>query len=448
MRKQNLFQLKQKGKHSIKVSTAIFISAFLWLNPAFSQTAEEQQWWFDVELIAFKRSLLPTNNEDFSKANFVSTQAIPIDLFSLTLLRQQAPLQFYIELLEACKPINASGTTMEETLAQNSSQAKPDTESNSFEVTSSEVTSPEVTSSKVNSSGVNSPEVNNKPDEVHNQKPIAGALPAPFRFERETPTQGTLLCLQAMQNDEQLGLNAQWMPDDISALQAISEIPARIFLDNAPFYDEHSLLSQADIKLEDYTQKVLRQRDIKPLLYTAWRQEVIFGEQNAEYYQIKAGKKLEVKETFDYEQALARYNSANIQDTEGTEEQSNKAFFEALGKALEEKEGVDWLAQQPVPDTDIFQQDTQSAQWELDGLFKVYLDYVNQVPYLHVDTEFKHYKIKIDENGQGKIDTYPLKQRRRIVSKQIHYFDHPGFGIIIRLERFTPPAPEVLEQID
>jgi hypothetical protein len=54
----------------------------------------------------------------------------------------------------------------------------------------------------------------------------------------------------------------------------------------------------------------------------------------------------------------------------------------------------------------------------------------------------------VDAQGDARINAFPLKQRRRIISKQIHYFDHPAFGIIIRLERFeVPPAPIDEEQV-
>jgi hypothetical protein len=450
MRNHKLISLKQMVRSLLSITLMIFLASSLLLNSAISQTIEEQQWWFNVELIAFKRTLQPSNNEDFTKADFVTTQTHSIDLLSLNLLKQLHPLEFYIDQLASCKQ---DDTDTEALLASEIGASDINTEDSV------------VTDSSPN----NAIKETNVPLQERIEPTLNGThLPPLYSFETKDGALIKFLCLAPRHNgDKHSEALARKANDDktlsdsasikiasatnLSALQMLDEIPARLFINDSTFNYKHTLLSPADLRLEDYASKVLRQRDIQPLIYTAWRQQVVFGEENADFYRIKAGKKLTLSQPFNYQQALLRYNNEKKQEIETSEQQSQPAFFQALSQALESKEEVDWLAQQPIIESDMPAQDVQAshfAPWELNGLLKVYLDYVNQVPYLHIDTEFKHYKVRIDANGQGTIDTYPLKQRRRIISQQIHYFDHPGFGIIIRLERFTPPSPEALVSQD
>jgi hypothetical protein len=103
---------------------------------------------------------------------------------------------------------------------------------------------------------------------------------------------------------------------------------------------------------------------------------------------------------------------------------------------------VDWV------NTEATQQPSNEASkitrpWELDGQMKVYLKYINRVPYLHIEAEFMHVEMKVDTFGDAYFEQYPFKQRRRIISKQIHYFDHPKFGFVVRLQRFEFPKEEL-----
>ena len=61
------------------------------------------------------------------------------------------------------------------------------------------------------------------------------------------------------------------------------------------------------------------------------------------------------------------------------------------------------------------------------------------MPYLHIDSEFGFNELELNSVGEAEIKQYPFKQRRRVISKQIHYFDHPKIGIIMRLERYEQP---------
>lgn len=90
-----------------------------------------------------------------------------------------------------------------------------------------------------------------------------------------------------------------------------------------------------------------------------------------------------------------------------------------------------------------------NSVWELDGLLRVYL--VGN--YLHIDTEFN---LREPENISQQLSSvedqanawlqdeveqvpflraYHLKQLRRVISHERHYFDHPKFGMVVEIRR-------------
>jgi len=235
------------------------------------------------------------------------------------------------------------------------------------------------------------------------------------------------------------------------------------------------------------------------LLFKAWRQAVVFGENNALYYQIIGGDKLKVDTTIVPDNMLseAAISEATLETTqanlneigsdafvggkieedgayandllsiESTASETNKvkAQLTNIKNALETQPTIIWeepaahasgesvaqlsrsLLEQSEDNQASLQVNVQNwPTWELNGIFKVYLDTVNRVPYLHIDSELVHASKKIDSQGLESIDLYPAKQRRRIISKQIHYFDHPAFGVIVRLQRYEKPDPTVFPE--
>ena len=41
------------------------------------------------------------------------------------------------------------------------------------------------------------------------------------------------------------------------------------------------------------------------------------------------------------------------------------------------------------------------------------------------------------------LKTIRFEQNRRVISKEIHYFDHPYMGMIVQIRPFNVPEPEV-----
>lgn len=137
----------------------------------------------------------------------------------------------------------------------------------------------------------------------------------------------------------------------------------------------------------------------------------------------------------------------------------------------------------------IEQDDTQNTQqtpmentailkelWRLDGGITVYLRNVGRIPYLHIDSNLDFRQpifdlkkalrvpgLSTNYSGQDAIAVNPLlqpgslqtisqqpnflrsvnfNQLRRVISKQVHYFDHPLFGMIVRINRYRWPETE------
>ena len=87
------------------------------------------------------------------------------------------------------------------------------------------------------------------------------------------------------------------------------------------------------------------------------------------------------------------------------------------------------------------------------------------MPYLHIDSEL-FYRQPIPVKGQAaasssssiisassnedanaspeyELVSLPFSEQRRVISNQLHYFDHPLFGMVVQIRRYKrPSAPE------
>jgi len=90
--------------------------------------------------------------------------------------------------------------------------------------------------------------------------------------------------------------------------------------------------------------------------------------------------------------------------------------------------------------------------WLLDGFFKVHLDH-----YLYITADFNVVNkntVAIEHKGdKSKREDDDLKlinfsQTRRVITGEVHYFDHPYIGMIVQIRRFDPtkPADEAVTQ--
>lgn len=82
--------------------------------------------------------------------------------------------------------------------------------------------------------------------------------------------------------------------------------------------------------------------------------------------------------------------------------------------------------------------------WELAGLFKVHLDH-----YLYITADLtlltddlntqSQPSMSIDDTHNAKVTKQiSFQQNRRVISGEVHYFDHPYIGMLVQIRRFDP----------
>lgn len=67
------------------------------------------------------------------------------------------------------------------------------------------------------------------------------------------------------------------------------------------------------------------------------------------------------------------------------------------------------------------------SSWELDGLFKIHLNH-----YLYITADFD----LAEKLPTGDIEKARFSQFKRVISHEIHYFDHPKMGMIVQIRKF------------
>jgi len=360
---------------------------------------EEEDWWFDVEVIAIKRNTANTElEEDFSYVTHEISSTKAIDLISLPLYRRANPLLDLQRMLYEC--------ALASTLYQSNLPLLDSYESINF----SDATV----------------------DAVSKHKIFTPILSSEERFR---------MLLDAQNCSDQ----KKAIASSLLVVNSASEIPVYLQQPSISITDNVHLLGDNQLTLVDYAKKLFGQRDIVALSHIAWRQAVFFGEENSSFYRVFAGKKLKLPE-----QSITSYETLKQQydpEIKNIIDQNSETFFVELQQQLNEKSPVNWGSIANNKESKLAEPGSLNDVWEIDGKVKVYLNYINRVPYLHIESEFEFHELELNSFGEAKIKQYPFKQRRRVISKQIHYFDHPKMGIIIRLQRYEKPKEEDNEDI-
>ncbi|RUO38158.1 hypothetical protein CWE13_00455 [Aliidiomarina shirensis] len=201
-----------------------------------------------------------------------------------------------------------------------------------------------------------------------------------------------------------------------------------------------------------------RRQDTEVLLHTAWRQPV-FNQHVGRKIRLFAGKNY--SDEFDYagfpiassarDQLMQTLQLARTAQEEG--EEDIFASIDFVFNAIDNNafEFVDYRnAEDDLPIRPIQQPaGTPEDVWEFDGLLDIYL--IGN--YLHINTDFSLREVTLlnpavrspeeqiqdfiseSDNSLEFLRAYPLKQLRRVISHETHYFDHPNFGMVIEIRR-------------
>lgn len=227
-----------------------------------------------------------------------------------------------------------------------------------------------------------------------------------------------------------------------------------------PFRSEQAhILPQALLQLTALYKEIKWDKSYQPLLHTVWRQPVYVGQENAYSIPILAGENL----TF-----TPAHNLSNHNPNEWTQAPETLGSTDAFSNDIPNSHSympilplIDATLAAGMSDTDnrsmpmpVYPDQIKSIQeqtiidtdavFELEGLLTVFIKYINKVPYLHIESHALFYTEALEDDVMV-IKPHTFEQRRRIISNQVHYFDHPYFGMIVELRRHKRPAPEPIE---
>ncbi|WP_100658284.1 CsiV family protein [Alteromonas flava] len=272
-----------------------------------------------------------------------------------------------------------------------------------------------------------------------------------------------------------------------TALPRRDRVPSRLSGIDWFRADDAHLLPDDVFALKDFARDINRLANHRVLLHTAWRQEVEFGRDVAEAIHLIAGRDLHAplfeaaqqankqaqqeaeNKAFDKPAEFAddssksevnltsdeafNENPSAINGEFGTPaEDSLSTWFEQLETALNAPVPADIVEQ--ILSTEDLENDPialyQNPLWQVEGTFKIYLQYINRVPYLHIDNDLVYQRSIASDEQQAKpqFQAIALKQLRRVISQQVHYFDHPLFGVIVQIRRHDRPEPKALTELN
>ncbi|MCW8090616.1 CsiV family protein [Alteromonas sp. ASW11-130] len=232
------------------------------------------------------------------------------------------------------------------------------------------------------------------------------------------------------------------------------EIKIELNGDEKPFARNAHILPESARELAKLSQQIRQARGLNRLLHMTWRQQVKFGKDNAEKVRLFAGNDYAKQFTLTGD-AINDDSIKSIIGTTTQQEDKQGKFFQQLQRQLNHPEPVPFASMMAaVKDNERKAKQGISADstqgpipiWKLDGYMKVFLKYINRVPYLHIESElFYRQPIPINsaqqeqQNPQYRLVSVPFQQMRRVISKQIHYFDHPLFGMVVQIRRHQLP---------
>ena len=235
--------------------------------------------------------------------------------------------------------------------------------------------------------------------------------------------------------------------------------------------DSPYLLDESRLEMTALVKKMRWQKAIKPMLHVGWRQPTLArhlakpihlfaGEDYSQTFNENGEDRARLLEEAQAETALNRLDTPVYEDADITVE--SELLIQPL-PTTNIQEIVDELSQQQEPEA--------LPIWRLDGFLTIYLNH-----YLFIETDFDLRKIEqvkqlieIDDFDNqtdntitmtndsetlpkaffeqpsklvNQLTSHPMKQHRRVRSKEIHYFDHANMGMIIQIRRFKIPEPK------
>lgn len=244
------------------------------------------------------------------------------------------------------------------------------------------------------------------------------------------------------------------------------------------------LISSSSLKLKDIYLQLRRSKNFKPLLHVGWRQSLINRRpaSRVKSMRLYAGDHFQQQyenSLVQYEKSLQQYNESLQQYNESLEQSGEQDVLalnnkeNAEQRLLSDKVAyiVNNLATAPTDTEQLISQldsdnlfagmidssDVMNGShvlskpekpimpWLLDGLFRVHLNH-----YLYITADFlvsnkDGKQLATEALTKDKTTDWlaiPFAQNRRVISGEVHYFDHPYMGMVVQIRRYKKPAPQ------
>jgi len=272
-----------------------------------------------------------------------------------------------------------------------------------------------------------------------------------------------------------LGFTVKTMPRTVDAAENL-------------FSETPYLLNKDSLQLNNIAKQLRRSKNFKPLLHMAWRQQVfdpkrsvplkIFAGDNlnANFQAASAYYQKQKQQVLEQEAIIANILTSN-QDTSdkvvisepSEKEQLAVAKQQRLQSIIEQINSVSDIEQviaqleqditiEANSNNDLISPPKPPVQpWYIDGFLKLHI-FEN---YLNITADFnilnltlaqqETLQLKSASNSQlinDAVKRIRLQQHRRVISSEIHYFDHPYLGMIIQIRKHKRPQPEVEESTE
>ncbi|TRY32593.1 CsiV family protein [Aliiglaciecola sp. M165] len=489
---KNLFRLKHISFCNVSRLCWVGLLTFVALT-SMQSNAQEREWWFDIEVIVYKRNISPSEvMENFApKLRLVDTQ------MSIPLLREyvQPDLNYLYQSLPLCfapakeiRPIQAIPefdlalapapdlSVLDDLMQLDSNENDRFVEQQDI---SENVQAEQMVREALAPTTVLSGEA---ADGIAESKTAALSVWIDSIYLTEFTTPDPILCR---------------FENETAPTLFVEKVPTLVTEREWPLQKHPQLLSSESLQLSDFARDINRQRGLSLMSHFAWRQQVFFGQENATPLHLIAGEnfadrfvadgtlKPKKSEKSDDYVALDTVQQNSAEDISKELENEAPPLTPSNAFSLVDKIREALANEQFQYDPDDYQvseldnvaeleslndkhSDSQKVQehdlWELDGNLTVFLRYIQRTPYLHIDGDLDFRSPVFDQplylqnqpddsavempglKEPDRLQSFPFQQLRRVISKQIHYFDHPMFGLIVQIRRYDFPEPAKSEQ--
>lgn len=328
---------------------------------SFSSAVQANDWWFDVEILLYKQDQsLQALQEHFPQPASVDISDTT-DLLSPFLRPDISMLRNSLPLCDA--PLSGHNLP-------------------AIELSDTEITGMLNQIEQINQQ-IEKPGPASSPVTPEADAQIVGQLSAPGQPNQAAQQSGFNIN-RWLRSDCVSAAERRWLKDLLfpaeSSEAMITSVPTVIDDKERRFNNQPYLLPASQMTLKDIARDLHRQRGIRPLLHLVWRQPVLFGRDKAQKYRLFGG----VNFAQSYDNLGYLLQSSDQAESEQTviSETADTDLIRRVEQALAQPL---ILAEQDIED--LPQGKKVDQLWELDGWFKVYLQYINRVPYLHIDSE-------------------------------------------------------------